>query len=189
MNRSDPSGKWPEWLDNTINKAMKSIEDWLSMRSGTITEGISFSFSPGQYSMGYQLGSSIDTYGNYSLQFSEVSGYASSAGASVTMFVSATNAKNTDDLEQDATQIGANLGIPVEGIPVCAGADYATIPNKDDATQPYHGISFNAGLGTPGVEIHDENCYTYTIFSFNFFDLFGIQVGRETSPLPQRHGG
>ncbi|MHB8961560.1 MAG: hypothetical protein ACYC5K_00185, partial [Saccharofermentanales bacterium] len=91
-------------------------------------------------------------------------------GSSIMTYKMVTNAPYIDNLNGESYQFGGSVGIPIEGIPLAAGAELNVIPDPKNNTN-YFGITRSVGFGTPGGEVHGEWGYTVTGFQVNIFDI------------------
>ena len=66
----------------------------------------------------------------------------------------------------------SGVGVPIYGVPVSAGGDLEIIPDNDKDTS-YFGGTVNAGIGTPGMELHATWSKTDTldVSKFNVFEV------------------
>ena len=180
---TDSQGNWPKWMEDAYewveNKRDEAKEVWNEVTEwvenkvseiGTITVGYSVSFTVFCVVRGVQYGKSIDSKGVVDEQVSVVKGGSTSLfGISFCPYVTVTDAPSVENLLGESKQIGGSNGILVNGVPATGSFDYLEMQNSD-TNEIYHGISFAAGLGTPGAELHYGNVETFP--AENHIDIF-----------------
>ena len=175
---TDSEGNWPEWVKKSIKWVAKNvfmptvetIEEALSNIDMTYSAGLNISGTPSAFLFNAQGGIAIDTKGNVAIQGAAGGNFTTgSPGTAATYYQSVTNAPSIDNLLGTGYQIGGSAGVPVNGIPFSFGADFNIIPSD----KTYYGATINAGLGTPGGEIHAGLSYTGELKGsrFNVFDV------------------
>ena len=174
--KSDSSNwtkKFIEWIiKNGAIPAIENIEELLSNVNCTYSLGTNFSGSTGIFNFNFQNGISLDAQGNISIQIGSSAGVTTTGtlGGSLTFYKNYTNAPSISHLEGTGYQIGASYGVLVYGVPIVAGGDLNIIPDTA-SNKTYYGISTNAGIGSPGPDVHIDVGVTNTLVQFNVFDV------------------
>ena len=172
VNRVDYLGFWSseafEWFRRFVNEVLyptsESIRDKFSDCNGTLSIGVSITFSLGTFVVNYQFSLAMDTSGDMVLQYTQGDGLGVGYGTSLTGFVMITNAPSVDELEGVGYQIGGSAG---KG--KCLGGDFILIPNDSGV---YNGMDVNFGYCTPGKEVHVIRGYTNNSETkINVFDI------------------
>jgi RHS repeat-associated protein len=172
VNRVDYLGFWSseafEWFRRFVNEVLyptsESIRDKFSDCNGTLSIGVSITFSLGTFVVNYQFSLAMDTSGDMVLQYTQGDGLGVGYGTSLTGFVMITNAPSVDELEGVGYQIGGSAG---KG--KCLGGDFILIPND---SRVYNGMDVNFGYCTPGKEVHVIRGYTNNSETkINVFDI------------------
>ncbi len=161
------------WIaENIVRPALDCIQRTMEDKDITYSEGLSVSLTPSIFNFSGQIGITIDARGNVAFQTSGAVGITTSGrGGSLTSYETITNAPSFKKLEKDSYVIGGSVGIPIESIPVAAGAEISFMPDENDKTKTYIGVTRMSGFGSPGVEGHAEKAYTWTIKDFNINDI------------------
>lgn len=151
----------------------KIIKKTLSKVNMTYSRGNNISGTLGVFALNFQIGMSVDTKGNFAIQYSVGGGVTGgSPSISCTGYQSISNAPSIHNLNGKGYQIGGSGGVSVYGVPLAFGGDFNIIPD-DERNRHYLGVTGNLGIGTPGAEFHVEwgNTSTIEITEFNVFDM------------------
>ena len=181
VNMDDQAGNWPKWIKNTVKwvaknivkPVVKTVQKTLSKVDLTYSTGVNVSGTPSAWIFNGQIGVSMDTKGNVSIQASGGGGITGGdPGISITRYQSVTNAPNIDKLNDVYYQAGGSIAVPIEGVPVAAGGDVMFMPDPELNTR-YFGLTGNVGFGTPGKEFHVEWGKTGTLPhpQFNVYEV------------------
>ena len=179
INLSDSSGNWPQWFKNAANwvnnKIIKPVvrvaNKVLSKFNAATSIGVSLSATSSGISYNYQIGVSLDTRGNVTVQRSYSWGASTSPGASVSVYRTRTNAPTVHELTGPSYQVGGSFGVPVYGVPGSVGADLVMMTDGND-NPTYYGVTGAFGIGTPGAEGHVEYGMTESkTKEYNIYDL------------------
>ena len=183
VNMDDQAGNWPKWIKNTVKwvaknivkPVVKTVQKTLSKVDLTYSTGVNVSGTPSAWIFNGQIGVSMDTKGNVSIQASGGGGITGGdPGISITRYQSVTNAPNIDKLNDVyyQYQAGGSIAVPIEGVPVAAGGDVMFMPDPELNTR-YFGLTGNVGFGTPGKEFHVEWGKTGTLPhpQFNVYEV------------------
>ena len=183
---SDPSGHFIKkivkcFFEVIVKPVADTVQTALSNVNGTFSTGIGANVNVLCFSGGGQIGISVDTDGNFAIQYT-LSGGASldvaGSGFSVsgTQYTSVTNAPSIDNLEGSAYSGGTDVSIPIPKTPISgvASGELNVMPDLSSGKQ-YYGITRSAGVGYPasmgkGIHVLTSNTATIKATKFNIFD-------------------
>ena len=172
-------GSFSSQIADKINAIYEQVVTFISEIDFTYSKGLAINFSVGHLVFCFQIGVSVDSAGNIALQASLADGLTTSGsgGVSVVEYRMITNAPRVSDLEGPASQFGGSVTFPAGYVPVIVGGDISAIPNPEEDSTYYYGLTIIDGVGltldeTPMFEAegHAAISDTDTIVKFNIFN-------------------
>ena len=164
------SGKQEEYYysHNPVQRVLYDAYNTIK-KNVSITYSRGITVSAGGYNV--TIGVASDTKGHLAPQITFTSGIGTGnfTDLSFGIYQTVTNAPGVDKLDGYGIQCGGSAGTVVEGVPIFAGADLNIIP---DGSKVYGGVTSSFGVGSPGVDIHVQQGYTWSgggYFDFSYY--------------------
>ena len=164
---SDENGNWIikdaiKWfVEEVVNPVVEEIDKFVSNINFTVSIGVSVSLATGFWTYSAQAGVAFDSERNVGIQVTPGASIMTigSPQASLTGYVSITNAPSIDKLEGEGLSIGGSLNAIA-----AVGGELNVIPDYDE-NKKYYGATMSFGIGTPSGEVHIGGGETITVAS------------------------
>ena len=164
---SDENGNWIikdaiKWfVEEVVNPVVEEIDKFVSNINFTVSIGVSVSLATGFWTYSAQAGVAFDSERNVGIQVTPGASIMTigSPQASLTGYVSITNAPSIDKLEGEGLSIGGSLNAIA-----AVGGELNVIPDYDE-NKKYYGTTMSFGIGTPSGEVHIGGGETITVAS------------------------
>ncbi len=136
-------------MEEVVNPVVEEIDKFVSNINFTVSIGVSVSLATGFWTYSAQAGVAFDSERNVGIQATPGASIMTigSPQASLTGYVSITNAPSIDKLEGEGLSIGGSLNAIA-----AVGGELNVIPDYDE-NKKYYGATMSFGIGTPSGEV------------------------------------